>query len=1216
MKKKLIAIGVTLSLLAVSLTAAIFAVQKTSDNPVEAATYSRNQATYYTSAFSHKVTTSSYGTTLLNTLHELMYDSHQTYNSYDELWTYTKDTDYDIDNPDYITLLYSRQSIDATPTASSWNREHVWCKSLSGGLYTTENLKSSTRNAGSDLHHLRPASTAYNSTRGNTPYGIVTNHTSSTKMGDTDCYSYNNVFEPADYIKGDIARILMYMYTHYSTEVSGTSTKSGALSITNIVSKSTNQEAWDLLMDWNESDPVDYQEMIRNNNCAYLLGNFNPFIDHPEYARMIWDDASSYQAGLCFQTSYKTVSVGSSYSNTASPYGNVSSSDSVVYTSDNPDVATVNSSGTVTGVSNGVARIKARTTINGISKISYHFVVVGSGYTPKYTNNASGIVYTPTSATSARASETIGSETVTFENTYTTGKYHTQMSSGNSCKMTINNFPKTIKSIILSMHSNQSSGTGSISITVGGSSYSSKSGTFSSMAGAYSQSYVPIDMTNSSASKKTGTIVISISSTNGSLFFEKAIVDYTERSVTKATSISVSPNSATLTPGEDAILTTSFAPSTTTLQTVTWSSSNTNVATVTKYGLVRAIANGSATITATANDGSGKTGTSLITVQSSIDGGDEDDPIAVTGVSLDKTSITLEEGETETLSATISPANATNQGISWSSSNSSIATVSSGVVTAVSEGSATITVTTDDGHKTATCSVTVTAGSGSGGDESGTEEGSVSASNGALPEWTLSGAGSAYADGAVKLDSAGDYVEKTNIFSGNVSNNMTSLTVTINGKINGSDSASNSYKVEALDKNGNVLASSPFTGQYGTSYTDKAFTLNSNLHGCTGIRFTYVTKSSGNFGIKKISWSVVYESQTPVDPTEITATANKAFYVGESIYKSDITVTDNLGSTITDFIFEDDGYMFTYEDTGTGGYSSTDKEFAISYNDLHTTLVVEVLRYWYEKPASSEKTISDFSDITETSYSTAGNFEVTPSGDDVAYYAKNVYNYNDTLAFPYEKVSDGVYKTTSEFYNTTPFDTSIVSVDVTMKTGTNQITTKPTVYYSDDGSKWVETNSGNSHYFLLKYPGTFGFGYINIQKITVTLAGEETAENVANYIMYEDVDGQCVDKLDTAIGLFYNMSKSERAAFMTATEQSNYVLYKAHERLEAWLLNQGKTISYDSESNDYVVSQLNNILMQTGTVSEDVLFTILLMSVLSITTFACYIIIKKKKQKQ
>jgi uncharacterized protein YjdB len=85
--------------------------------------------------------------------------------------------------------------------------------------------------------------------------------------------------------------------------------------------------------------------------------------------------------------------------------------------------------------------------------------------------------------------------------------------------------------------------------------------------------------------------------------------------------------------------------------------------------------------------------------------------IPVTGVTVSPTTLSLTVGQTATLTATVSPANATNKSVTWSSSNTSVATVSStGVVTAVAAGSATITVTTVDGAKTATCAVTVTAG--------------------------------------------------------------------------------------------------------------------------------------------------------------------------------------------------------------------------------------------------------------------------------------------------------------------------------------------------------------------------------------------------------------------------------------------------------------------------------------------------------------------------
>ena len=84
-------------------------------------------------------------------------------------------------------------------------------------------------------------------------------------------------------------------------------------------------------------------------------------------------------------------------------------------------------------------------------------------------------------------------------------------------------------------------------------------------------------------------------------------------------------------------------------------------------------------------------------------------PVSVTGVTLDKSTAEIEEGSTTTLTATVAPINASNKTVIWSTSNSSVATVSDGVVTAVSEGEATITATTQDGSFADTCAVTVTA---------------------------------------------------------------------------------------------------------------------------------------------------------------------------------------------------------------------------------------------------------------------------------------------------------------------------------------------------------------------------------------------------------------------------------------------------------------------------------------------------------------------------
>jgi hypothetical protein len=81
--------------------------------------------------------------------------------------------------------------------------------------------------------------------------------------------------------------------------------------------------------------------------------------------------------------------------------------------------------------------------------------------------------------------------------------------------------------------------------------------------------------------------------------------------------------------------------------------------------------------------------------------------VSVTIVTLNKTALILDVGDTETLTATIGPSNATNKNVTWSSSDTSIVTVSNGIVTAVGSGIATITVKTEDGNKTATCTFTV-----------------------------------------------------------------------------------------------------------------------------------------------------------------------------------------------------------------------------------------------------------------------------------------------------------------------------------------------------------------------------------------------------------------------------------------------------------------------------------------------------------------------------
>jgi hypothetical protein len=170
------------------------------------------------------------------------------------------------------------------------------------------------------------------------------------------------------------------------------------------------------------------------------------------------------------------------------------------------------------------------------------------------------------------------------------------------------------------------------------------------------------------------------------------------------TGVKVTPSSVSMVINTTRQLTAEVEPANVVDNTVTWSTSNAAVATVSATGLVTAKMVGTATITATILEGGYKS-TCTVTVTATA--------IAVTGVTLNKTSMSLAVNGTETLTATVTPSNATNKNVTWSSNNSGVATVSTnGLVTAKVAGTATITVTTQDGGKTAQCTVTVTSGGG------------------------------------------------------------------------------------------------------------------------------------------------------------------------------------------------------------------------------------------------------------------------------------------------------------------------------------------------------------------------------------------------------------------------------------------------------------------------------------------------------------------------
>ena len=164
------------------------------------------------------------------------------------------------------------------------------------------------------------------------------------------------------------------------------------------------------------------------------------------------------------------------------------------------------------------------------------------------------------------------------------------------------------------------------------------------------------------------------------------------------TGISLSKSETALTVGASETLTATVSPENANNKNVSWKSDDTAVATVDQNGKVTAVGAGTATITATTEDGK-YTATCTVKVSPA--------PVAANGVTLTPNKATLNVGKKQTLTATVLPADATNKNVTWVSSDTSVATVESGVVTAIGKGTATITVTTADGGYTATCEVTV-----------------------------------------------------------------------------------------------------------------------------------------------------------------------------------------------------------------------------------------------------------------------------------------------------------------------------------------------------------------------------------------------------------------------------------------------------------------------------------------------------------------------------
>ena len=190
----------------------------------------------------------------------------------------------------YYRTLYTQYwapiTQGTTGSGAILNREHVIPQSV-GGFDTS--------GPGSDVHHLRPEWADANSSRSNIPFGEVTSGTEYYSNYAGGLYAFlrsSSAVEPADHVKGDVARILMYMYIAYDDEGKYNVDPRSSTIFTSGTST---------LIDWCMNDPVDVVELNRNNYGQYEQGNRNPFIDCPALSEVI------FGSGRYGSTSWYTV---------------------------------------------------------------------------------------------------------------------------------------------------------------------------------------------------------------------------------------------------------------------------------------------------------------------------------------------------------------------------------------------------------------------------------------------------------------------------------------------------------------------------------------------------------------------------------------------------------------------------------------------------------------------------------------------------------------------------------------------------------------------------------------------------------------------------------------------------------------------------------------------------------------------------------------------
>lgn len=669
----------------------------------------------YTGSYYDNLTTDLEGSAFRAELAELITDTHTKYTSYSGLANAFKVADADPDNNGNVIWFYTGTSVPFSGFGGSvgdTNREHVWPKD-GGDAFPAES------GPGSDAHHLRPTETQLNSTRGSKNFDEVaqtsanivkengsSGYGNSAYGADALCYSSGSFFYPAKGYRGATARILFYMQTRWGDH--NLEFVDGAGSSKTIGKIST-------LLKWHLEEPPTEEEIRRNEVVFGLQGNRNPFIDHPEYAAQIYCyDGESYNnalqqvlaesddpygnlntavlESLAISPSTVTISVGDTYALTAVPTPSNARANASWTSSDNT-VATVSDSGVVTAKSQGTVTITARNkddasiyatarvTVKQVTDITISGAPVKTAYFEGDTFDPTGLTILATF--SDGTSENLPPNTCTWLDGTTLSATLTAGTTSVVCKY--GNITKTVTGITVTVDygdaipvdMNNLQENVAYKLVIDQEGLGKTLYIQNKVASSYYMaSTEDIDSADDVyVEKVTGGFRLYFKNGSSKNYLNAEVSGTHVNLVSKTTATTV----WTYDSANKCIKT-----------TVTVSGSNVEyyIGTYGTYNTfstsaIKHVSNSYPAYLATKNDGGG-------TVT----------PPVTDSVTLDKTSITLNVGDTATLVATATGT------ATWTTSDNSVVTVVNGKLTAVGAGTATVTATC--GTAKATCTVTVT----------------------------------------------------------------------------------------------------------------------------------------------------------------------------------------------------------------------------------------------------------------------------------------------------------------------------------------------------------------------------------------------------------------------------------------------------------------------------------------------------------------------------